>query len=183
MDKEINKVFKIRWDKKIILYPPKQVFDKNDFNFLLTKGGNLADNEIEYKKLMDILKIIGEKEFFIVENIGVAESSKLVPFIGKLSTESNFDSFQRMGRAFNPNFGWTTSHFFVYGNSDDWGIYICEYPSINIIGCNKKYVNAFKEVFGIKGDGFKELDEFISKEFNNRPELKRQLIENYNLQE
>lgn len=70
MEKETNKVFKISWDKKITLCPPEQVFERDDFKFLLTKGGNLVDNEIEYEKLMTVLKNIGEKEFFIVENIG-----------------------------------------------------------------------------------------------------------------
>lgn len=182
MEKEGNKVFKISWDKKVALYPPEQVFIKDDFKFLLTIGGNLVDNEIGYKKLMTVLKSIGEINFFIVENVGATDTTRATPFIGKLSTDSNFESFQKIGKAFDPIFGWTTSHFFVYGDNDNWGIYMCEYPTINIIGCNKKFVTYFKRIYGIKGNGFEKLKNLISKEFHNKPDLINQLIENYKLE-
>lgn len=176
-----NNVFKISWDRNNCLYPPDQVFKKESFEFLLTTGGNLVDDEVEYQKLMTILKKLGETEIFIVENIGVNEVNNKRPFIGKLSTDSNFNSFMEMGRIFDAVFSWTTGHFFVYGANENWGIYICENPTINIIGCNKKYVNAFKEVFGIKGNGFNELDEFISREFQNNLKLRQQLVKYYKL--
>lgn len=181
IEKEKNNVFKISWDKRQLICPPDQVFKKNDFEFLLTIGGNLVDNETEYQKLMTFLKSIDETEFVIVENFGVIETKNEIPFVGKLSTNSNFDSFQKMGQTFDPIFSWTIGNFFIYGNNKNWGIYICECPTINIIGCDKKYVSAFRRVFGIKGNGFNELDEFISKEFQTIPDFKKQLIKNYKL--
>jgi len=183
METEANKVFKIGWGKKEALYPPDQVFIRSDFQFLLTIGGNLAEDDIEYKKLMTLLKSIGETDFFVVENIGeTTGANKKVPYIGKFSTKSDFQYFQSVGKIFDPIFGWTTSHFFVFGNNENWGIYICEWPAINIIGCNRKYVNAFKDVFRIEGKGYEQLKEYISNEFNEKPELTRTLLENYRLE-
>jgi len=182
VEKETNKIFKISSDKTKVICPPDQVFKKDNFEFLLTIGGNLADNEIEYQNLMTVLRNIGETEFFIVENIGATETNRETPLIGRLSTDSNFSSFQKMGQTFDPNFGWIINHFFVFGNNENCGIYICEYPTINIIGCDKKLANAFRDLCLINGNGFEELDEFISKEFQINPDLKTQLINNYRLE-
>ena len=47
-------------------FPPNQVFINENFEFTLTIGGNLVENEAEYEKLMLALKIIGETTFFYI---------------------------------------------------------------------------------------------------------------------
>jgi hypothetical protein len=178
--REIDKIFKINRETKNISPPPDQVFKDQNFNFLLTKGGNLANDSFEYKKLMDALESLGEKEFFVVKNIGINDKDYKSNFIIKMPIESNFDSFQKMTQNFDRDFGLILEDFLVFGNNTCWGIYICEYPSINIIGCNKEYSDIFREVFGIKGNGYRALEEFISKEFATNPKLKKQFSENYN---
>jgi hypothetical protein len=183
METGINEsnVFRINWGKGEFLSLPNQVFNKSNFEFLLTIGGNLVDNEIEYQKLMTVLQGLGETDFFIVENIGFVETNNKISFAGKLSTNSDFDSFQKLGYDYDTYLGWSSGNFFIYGMNENWGIYICEYPTINVIGCDKKYAIVFRDVFGIAGDGFDELDEFVSKEFQQNPDLKQQLIQNYKL--
>ena len=45
------------------------------------------------------------------------------------------------------------NHFFVFGKIQNWGIYICEYPTINIIGCTRDIKDKFQEAFKIEGNG------------------------------
>lgn len=176
-----NKVFKINSEGNESFFPPEQIFDKKNFEFLLTMGCYLADNETEYQKLMSFLRSLGETEIFIVQNIELDWVKESERFVSKLPIESTLNSYIELGNIFDLNFGWIISNFFAYGKNADWGIYLCEYPTINIIGCSKQYVQNFKEIYGIKGNGFEELDEFISQEYQSRPHLKEQLIENYKL--
>lgn len=173
-----TKVFKIKRDLEVC--PPQQVFDKQ-FNFLLTMGGGIAEDENQYKKLMTLLKKLGESEFNIVENLKKENDKKNNPFVGVISTNSTLKDFNALGRRYDEVFGWLISHFFIYGKKESWGIYLCEYPTINIIGCDRPYVEEFKSIFGIVGNGFQQLKEYISKEFFDQPNSYNELIKNYRL--
>ena len=172
-------VFKISNSKESAAYPPKQVFLKPDFLYMLTMGGHLVDNDVEYQKLMNCLKKLGEKEFFILENFGTYVDDREVPFYAKISTSSNLSDFDNIVKQFDPIFGLFLYHFFVYGQNDNWGIYLCECPTINIIGCREDFIKDFSEVFNIKGNGFDTLKDFISMEYSNNTELIQTLINNY----
>jgi len=173
MQKYKNKVFNIDSEN---IFPPNQVFLKHNFDFLLTIGGNLVDNEIEYNNLMNVLKKIGETEFYILEN-----TNDKMPFFEKVSVNSNFDYFQNIGKNYDLHFGWSLGDFFIFGENDNWGIYICECPAINIIGCDKKLINSFQNIYGIKDNGYDDLKEFISKEFQQKNDLINLFEKNYNL--
>ncbi|MBI1782436.1 MAG: hypothetical protein HYR66_13910 [Sphingobacteriales bacterium] len=67
---DINKVFNVTTDKQKVICPPEQVFVRPDFDFLLTIGGDLIDDEKEYDKFKTTLSNIGETEFYIQENLG-----------------------------------------------------------------------------------------------------------------
>lgn len=56
----INKIFNVSTDKQKAVYPPNQVFAKSGFDYLLTIGGDLVDDEKEYEKLKTALRSIGE---------------------------------------------------------------------------------------------------------------------------
>jgi len=174
-------VFKISNTKEGAIYPPEQVFCKPDFLYMLTIGGHIVNNEVEYQKLMNCLRKLGEKDFFILENFGPYADDRKIPFYAKIPVSSSLSDFDNTVKQFDPYFGLLPYNFFVYGQNDSWGIYLCECPTINIIGCIKEYANEFREVFGIKDNGFKEQDEFISKEYEIMPNLKTRLIENYRL--
>ena len=174
-------VFKIPNTKEDAIYPPEQVFRKQDFLYMLTIGGYLVDNEAEYQKLMNCLRELNEQDFFILENLGLTITDREIPFYAKISVSSSLSNFDNIVKQFDTVFGLLPYHFFVYGQNDSWGIYLCEYPTINIIGCRENYVKDFSEVFNIKGNGFDTLKDFIGKEYENYPELLQKLINNYHL--
>jgi len=174
-------VFKISSIKKNAIYPPEQVFLKQNFRYMLTIGGHIADTEIQYQKLMNCLKKLNEQDFFILENLGTTIADKEKPFYAKIPVSSNLSYFNNIISQFDPVFGLLPYHFFLYGRNDSWGIYLCEYPTINIIGCREYLVKEFSEIFNIKGNGFSSLKKFITKEFQNNSELIQTLINNYYL--
>ena len=167
-----SEIFNINND---VAFLPNQVFAKKDFTFLLTYGGNLADDEIEYQRLMSVLKRIGETEFFVVEN---TDDENI--FNCTISTNSDFELFNKYGMSFDENFGWTLSSFFVFGLNNNWGIYMSECPTINIIGCNKELVDVFQNAYDINENGYAKVKEFVQKEFLNN-DLVKVFEKNYNL--
>ena len=177
----ITSVFKISNTKEGAIYPPEQVFWKQDFLYMLTIGGHIASTEVDYQKLMSCLRKLNEQDFFILENLGLTITDREIPFYAKIPVSSSLSNFDNIVKQFDPVFGLLPYHFFVYGQNDSWGIYLCEYPTINIIGCRENYVKDFSEVFNIKGNGFDTLKDFIGKEYENYPELLQKLINNYHL--
>ena len=174
-------VFKVSNVKEGAIYPPEQVFGKPDFLYMLTIGGHITRTEVEYQKLMDCLRKLNEQDFFILENLGLTVTDRKAPFYAKIPTSSNLSDFDNIIKQFDSVFGLLPYHFFVYGQNDSWGIYLCEYPTINIIGCRENYVRDFSEVFNIKGTGINALKDFIAKEYEDYPEMFQELINNYSL--
>jgi hypothetical protein len=175
-----SSVFKISNNKEQAVYPPEQVFLKSDFIYLLTKGGGLIDN-VGYEKLMACLKKLGEKEFYILENLVPQVTDREIPFYAKIPVSSNRSDFDNIVNQFDPIFGLMPYHFFIYGQNDSWGIYLCECPTINIIGCRENLVQDFSNVFSINGNGFEKEKEIISLEYKDYPEMMQALINNYHL--
>ena len=169
-------------DKQNVVCPPDQVFAKPDFEFLLTIGGDLVTDENEYEKLRILLRAIGETEFYILENIGATITDRNIPFQTTISIDEDYNKFQQIVKSFDPPFGWTANHYFVFGKNDNWGIYICEYPTINIIGCDKELSDRFRQVFSIVKDGYGGLEEFLNQEFQSKPDIKSQFIKEYRLE-
>lgn len=185
-NKALNKIppksiFNVALTKQNVICPPDQVFSESDFEFLLTIGGDLVGSEIEFNKLRRLLKSIGETEIYISENLGATLTESNQPFEATITLEADYKTFHEIVGKFDPPFGWFINHFYVYGQSKDWGIYICEYPCINIIGCKKELSDKFRHVFEIKGNGFAELKELMEREFYNKPSLLKEFIEQYKL--
>lgn len=175
----VKNVFKVS-SKTDIIYPPDQVFTNPKFEFLFTIGGHLADGANEYEKLISLLNQIGEKEFFIVEN-SLNKSSLDKSLAATIPIENTFQQFDEVVKSFDPPTGFYINDFFVFGHNDKWGIYICECPTINIIGCSPDLKLRFKEVYNINSNGYKELESFIEREYNYRSDLKTALIKNYKI--
>lgn len=183
-----REVFKISDNKKNVICPPEQVFQNSGFEYLVTLGGNLVDNDEEYQKLMVILKNIGEAEYYIIENLGATLTERTNPFAANISVDSSFKDFLAKVENFSAFenddasiFNFYINHFYIFGGSHKWGIYICEYPTINIIGCVMELKDKFKEVYKIERNGFDEIKEFLEKEFQSKPYLLQELIDNYKL--
>lgn len=166
-----------------MICPPDQVFNRQDFEFLLTIGGDLVDNEDEYNKLRTTLRNIGETEFYIIENLGATVTDRNEPFRISIKLTDDYKDFQEKVRAFEAPLGWFINHFFVYGQNKNWGIYIAEFPTINIIGCDKRLSDKFRKTFLITDNGYADLKEFIAKEFETNPDQLDKFITNYNLDE
>jgi hypothetical protein len=175
----ITSVFKISNNKENAVYPPEQVFLKQDFQYMLTTGGYLASNEVEYQKLMNCLRKINEQDFFLLENMASTNTDRELPFQAKISVSSRLSDFDNAVKQFDPIFGLLPYHFYIYGQNDSWGIYLCEYPTIKIIGCRKDLIEDFSEVFNIKGNGFDSIKDFVGREYENYPELLQKLVNNY----
>lgn len=181
LDSVLRKVFKVANSNEKVICPPDQVFVNQDFIFSLTFGAHIADNEKEYKKLMNFLKELGEEDFSIVENLGATITQRTKPFSAKLAVASTLDSFDKAVKEFDPPFGFIANHFFVFGQNPNWGIYICENPTINIIGCKADIADKFRKVFAINGNGYAKLKPFISREFSHKKEYLGQFVANYKL--
>jgi hypothetical protein len=178
-----TKIFKINESKENVICPPEQIFQIESLEFLLTLGGHLAENNNQYENFVRLLEQIGEKDFTIRENIGATVTERTIPFEAAFSINSNLFDFDKKMQEFDENFGMMPWHFFVYGRLDSWGIYISEFPSMNIIGCKPEFVERFRAVFNIIGNGYLELEKFLEQEFSysNDPNFRSKFLNNYDL--
>lgn len=177
----INRVFRRSKNKQEVICPPNQVFTKTDFDFLFTIGGGLVEDKDEFKKFIEFLKTIKETEFYISENIGATLTERNKPFHTTIDLKETYEIFQEKVKSFEPPFGWTINHFYIYGENENWGIYMCEYPTVNIIGCDKKLSDEFRQVFSIKGNGYRNLKEFITQEYQTKSNLITEFEKQYNV--
>lgn len=164
-----------------LILPPEQVFKNSNFSFLLTTGGSIAQNEDQYSQLMQLISTLGEKKFMIFENGEVKLPHKETPFVRSLSVNSKFEDYETAEKEFEATSGFTISSFYIFGEKRKWGIYLCECPTILIIGCLPDLADKFRSVYNIKGNGYEDLKSFIAKEFNNRKDLIEKFEKNYKL--
>jgi len=141
---------------------PEQLFVPEHFDFLLTIGGNLVENEEEYNAFTSFLREVGEKEFFLREHS--TQLGRSVPFERRFSVVTKYQEFEKEIKDYS-DFGLQVASWYVYGNLRDWGIYLAELPTINIIGCERHLSDKFRQVFKISGSGYDELKDFIRQEF------------------
>lgn len=179
MNKNISVVFKTNQNGKADIFPPSQMFVNENFKFLIALGGWLVDNDQQYDKLMEALRNIGETRMHLLEQKQTED--KETPFDWEVPTDSNHQLLRQMADDLEPKGRWGMVNIFVYGDNPNWGIYICEYPTILIIGCIEEYVPLFKSVYEVKGNGFAQEDDFISREYEGWPHLRNELIKNYHL--
>jgi len=176
---QAENIFRISDTDKIVC-PPDQVFQRTDFEFIFTPGGHLAKSEGEYLSLMTTLMDIGEKCFYLKENLERAAPDRK-PFELTISTDSSLEYFNGQIYSFDESFGMEPFDWYVHGENQDWGIYVSEWPTILIIGCDKSLADSFRAVYNIKGNGYLDNREFLSSELNlsKDPDAIRTFQNNY----
>ena len=163
--------------------PPDQVFKNQDFEFLLTTGGHLVEDDAQYLDFMNLLKKIGETRFFVKENIGATRTNRKLPFEATFSVNSDLKEFDAKIREFDEHFGMMISHWFIHGQSKKWGIYIAEFPTINIIGCTGELADSFRNVFKIEGNGYAQESQLLLNELKliKDPKERNRFFQNYKI--
>lgn len=165
-----------------VVTPPDMVFADRGFCFLLTSGGHLAEDEAQYRQLMDLLAELGETHFHLVENqgaTGVPGAAARPPFAARFSVTSTWAHFREVVAGFDPPFGFSISHFYVFGQRPTWGLYLCELPTLLFIGCAPAWQERFARVYGIDGNGYTALAPFIAQEYQGHPPLQAELVRTY----
>jgi len=181
---DTSNIFEIAESSDKVVCPPAQVFKNENMDFLLTIGGHIVEDKSEYQRLMNLLIEIGEENFLIRENLGATITDRTIPFEAKISVKSTLDEFNNKIKEFDKHFGLTPWHWFVNGQKKTWGIYISEYPTVNIIGCDQSLTEKFRTVFNIIDNGYEKEKEFLNQEFNVAKDanFKRQFLDNYNIE-
>lgn len=176
-------IFHIAESADKVVCPPDQVFKNRDFEFLLTAGGHLVVDDSEYSDFMKFLKEIGETEFTVKENIGATLTERNSAFEATFSVNSDLKDFDAKIREFDEHFGMMILHWFVYGQNKKWGIYIAEFPTVNIIGCTSELADNFRKVFKIEGNGYEQESELLLNELKlmKDPKDRKRFFENYKI--
>jgi hypothetical protein len=177
-------VFTPPFAPKEAVTPPDLVFANPQFGFLLTWGGHLAGDEAEYQRLMRLLGEMGETHFHLVENQGasvVPGAPARPPFTARFAVSSTLAQFQEVVDGFDPPFGFSINHFYVFGQRPSWGMYMCEHPTLLLIGCVPEWQERFAQVYGLVGNGYASLAPFIAQEYQAHPALHAQLVRTYRL--
>ena len=60
-------------------------------------------------------------------------------------------------------------------------MYLCECPTLLLIGCVPELQERFARVFGIAGNGYTALASFITQEYQQHPALQAQFEHTYRL--
>ncbi|WP_024482683.1 hypothetical protein [Cellulophaga baltica] len=170
MNKTLD-IFRVSDSPNNVICPPDQVFQNSNFEYMLTSGGHLVEDESQYALLMDFLKEIGEKEFVLRENWGatITDSKRSIPLEASFTIESVLSDFNEKLKEFDEKvfMAGTILHWFVNGQKDTWGIYISEYPTINIIGCLPELASGFRKIFNIKDNGYEQEKSLLESEFES----------------
>jgi len=176
-------IFQVAKSSDKVICPPDQVFKNEDFEFLLTVGGHLVEDDTQYDDFMKLLIEIGETKFTVKENIRATLTDRKTPFEATFSVNSNLKEFDSKIIEFDEHFRMTILHWFVYGQSKKWGIYIAEFPTINIIGCTSELTEKFRRVFKIDGNGYEQEKELLHSELKLLKDLddRRKFFENYKI--
>ncbi|WP_289061178.1 hypothetical protein [uncultured Zobellia sp.] len=186
MNKTLN-IFRVSDSPYNVICPPDQVFRHSNFEYMLTSGGHLVEDASQYALLMDFLKEIGEKEFVLRENLGatITDSKRTTPFKASFPIESVLTDFNEKLKVFDEKvfMAGTILHWFMNGQKDSWGIYISEYPTINIIGCVPDLANGFRKIFNIKDNGYEQEKLFLEREFQcaKSPNFRMEFLANYKI--
>lgn len=175
-------VFHIADSADKVICPPDQVFRNENFEFLFAPGGHLVEDDKQYDELMRLLNEIGETRFTVKENFGATITERKVPFEISVPVNSNFKEFKNQIRNIDENM--MISHWFVHGQCNSWGIYISEFPLINIIGCISDIAEKFRRAFQIEGNGYELSKEFILSDLEllKDHDAKRIFFENYKIE-
>lgn len=183
MKRNTSNIFEVSESHQNVICPPDQVFKNSDFEFLFTIGGHLVDDSSEYQFFMKLLKDMGEDGFTIKENFGATITERTKPFEATFSVDSTLGEFDSKIKEFDEHFGLTPWHWFVHGQKANWGIYISEYPTVNIIGCEPGISTKFKNAFKIIDNGYNQIQPFLEKEFEiaNESDLKDKFTSNYKI--
>lgn len=151
-----EKIFRVTEDPKNPITPTAQVF-KSGFQFRF-RGGGGRYMEPELKMLKGFLADIGEGTFVMVENPGATGLSKFRNF--RFPADITWDQYSSGGEEALPLLITMNRHFYVFGESDRWGIYISEGLNLDIVGLKgEAVVDAFQENFSVDED--KSMDAVI----------------------
>lgn len=178
----LNTVFSMSADDKKCIHPPEQVFANPDFKFIISVRGLVVDEE-HYNSFIQLLKEIGETEFYILEHIGVTKTDRTIPFQTTITLNTTYTSFKHKIHQFEHPLGWYINHFYIFGNNNSWGIYSCECPTIDIIGCKPELLGKFKQVFPAKRAEFLGTKDLLEYEFQSHPDVLKKFKLNYNINE
>ena len=113
--------------------------------------------------------------------MGATTTERTIPLKACIPINSSFDEFAQVIDSFDPPMGIYINHFYAFGQNPNWGIYLCENPTLNIVGCTAELQNRFAQVFSIKGNGYSEVKEFISQEWQTHVHFQRLFETNYAL--
>ena len=131
---------------------------------------------------MNLNKEIGGTEYYVMENIGATETDRNLPFLATIPLDVTYEYFFTAVNLFEPSpYGFSTNHFFIFGKNPNWGIYICENPMLQIIGCSEELILKFSEVFKFENYGLPELNKFIAQEFQYHESEINEMMKNYDL--
>ena len=181
---ETSEIFNIEELTQNVICPPKQVFKNKEFDFLFVDGGHLVNDNAQYEEFMFLLKELGEESFVLKENLGATITERLKPHSLEFSVNSTLEEFnKKIKEVVDEHFGMAILHWFVHGNRNDWGIYIAEYPTINIFGCKTELSQKFRDVFKIESNGYNQQKELLDIEFKHsqNQNIKLEFNSNYGI--
>lgn len=180
-----SEIFHVSESAEKVICPPDLVFRNQDFEFLLAEGGHLVEDDAQYYDFMKLLKEIGETGFTIKENLGATLTDRTTPLKATFSVNSNLKEFYDKMWELDEHMpsAMTTLHWFIHGESKGWGLYMAEFPTINIIGCKSGLTEKFRRVFKIEGSGYEQEKELLNGELKLLKDLDgiAKFCENYKI--
>jgi hypothetical protein len=146
---------------------PDQKFRVKYSNVLLSLGGHLVDSEEQYRQLMSLFRLNGDHEFHMFEDFGLLDDETRTGGLqASISSTSDFEDFENTVLASDTSgMAFVRNSYFLFGETKKWAIYLAEFPSILIVCCDDNLASNFREIFGIKSNGYGEIKDFLAKEF------------------
>lgn len=129
-----EQVFRRSPSKENVVCPPDQVFVSPHFEFLVTMGGHLVENEAEFNSFLSLLREIGEDEFYVIENLGATVTEAVVPFEKSFSSAVSFASFERIVKSFDPPLASLSIIFTFLDKMQNWAYTYANIQQLILLG-------------------------------------------------
>ncbi len=166
------------------LCPPEPVFQEG-FSFeFVDASGSLASDEEEFQRLIACFEHHGAREFAIVENLGCTQTKRTEPVRVRFSTKIPWAQYEALEKKlFLPDsFKLSINHYFVVGDTGEFGVYVCETPWIHIVGFREVNRDAVTRLLGEDLASRDDVAAFVRSEFRGHDSLAREFGEVYRLE-
>lgn len=172
-----QKVYRLKIIDGVPRFPetPELIFSSDSHTLIIAGGGHIVNTKTdEYDRLMKLLQMIGEKEYYLLLPTFNTDSNYRYCTISTTSTIGDLEA--AIEEIFVIDF--PLDSLFMFGATGEWAIYIDEGINMNLISCEQQYTQHFVDVCNVTPSDFERNISLIKAGFTNAVDFEK-FVETY----